>query len=194
MSETPDSSANPGEPTPPAYPGPATPPYVQPATPTHGQPPTPAYGQPAPPAYGQPAPQYEQPQYGQPAPQYGQPAYGAYGQPTYGAPAYGGYPGAPKPNHPQSTTAMVLGIVGLVGGLFCGIGLLAAPFAWVLGQRAKKQIDAEPDRYEGRGQAVAGQVMGIIGTVFLVLAVIAIIVLIIVAINDPNFDCSDSSC
>jgi hypothetical protein len=101
----------------------------------------------------------------------------------------------PKPNHPQSTTAMVLGIIALAGGFLCvGIPLLAAPFAWVLGQRAKKQIDAEPERYDGRGQALAGQVMGIIGTILLVLAVVALIVLVVVAINDPNFDCSDSSC
>lgn len=90
----------------------------------------------------------------------------------YGTPAYGYTQIAPK--HPQATTAMVLGIIGLVGGFLTGIGFLAAPFAWAIGGRAVKQIDASPNSYSGRDQAKAGQILGIIGTVMLVLAILLI--------------------
>ncbi len=96
------------------------------------------------------------------------------GNSPYGAPAYGpgsGYaPIAPK--HPQATTAMVLGVIGLVGGLVTGIGFLAAPFAWAIGGRAVREIDASPQSYSGRDQAKAGQIMGIIGTVMLILSIL----------------------
>ena len=64
---------------------------------------------------------------------------------------------------------MVLGIVGLVVGfLACGVGFLAAPFAWALGRNALKEIRASQGRLGGEGTAQAGMVMGIIGTVLLV--------------------------
>ena len=132
---------------------------------TSGQPPTPPpYGQPtAPPAYGQGG-------YGQ-----GQPAYGQ-GQPQWGQPGYG----APQAQaHPSATTAMVLGLIGLVGIMFCGgITLVLSPFAWVIGGRAVKEIDANPGRYSGRDQAQGGRIMGIIGTVLLILGVIGIVLFI----------------
>ncbi|WP_175422352.1 DUF4190 domain-containing protein [Nocardioides jishulii] len=142
-------------------------------------------GQPGP--TGEPNPYGQQPQqnpYGQQAPQenpYGAPpAYGqqpAYGQPAYGQPGYGpGGLGPAKPNHPSATTSMVLGIIGL-GSLViaCGIGLILSPFAWVMGGKAVKEIDASNGQLGGRDQARAGQIMGIIGTVILVLMVIAVV-------------------
>ena len=81
---------------------------------------------------------YAQPQYGQP--QYGQ-AYG--GQPVYGqdpsgqagsTPAYGYGYAAPPQKHPSAQTAMVLGLVGLVGFFLCGITLVLSPFAWRMGR------------------------------------------------------------
>lgn len=84
----------------------------------------------------------------------------------------------PPVKHPQSTTALVLGILGLV---VCGI---LGPFAWYIGGKAVREIDAEPGRYDGRGEANAGQILGIIATVFLIiglLTVLAIIVLTVIA-------------
>ncbi len=102
----------------------------------------------------------------------------AYGQPAYGQPAYGYAP----QNHPRATTALVLGLVGLIGTLLCGVGLLVGPVAWYLGASARREIDAEPGRYGGRSEATAGMVMGIITTVLLALAVLAVAVVLVVGV------------
>ena len=142
---------------------------------------------------------YEQNPYGQQP--YGQPAYGqqpyappAYGQPSYGQPPYGyppvgpppaqppppGYPPyafqAPLPAHPQANLSMILGIVGLVAGFLCGLGFLVSPFAWSLGRRADKEIQASHGRLGGEGAAKAGVITGIIGTVLLALGVLVLVI------------------
>ena len=157
-----------GSTPPPPYPGPQFNPQT--GYPSDGsQPGYPQPGQPQP-GYGQPYPQ--QPAYGQPYPP----------QPGYGYPPYV----APPQDHPKATTAMITGLIAVVGGFTCLLPLLAAPFAWVIGQRAKNEIDSQPGRYGGRGQAVTGMVLGIIGTVLLALGVVLVVVLVIVAASDPN--------
>ena len=86
--------------------------------------------------------------------------YGQYGQPAqYGQ--YGGGYGAPVPDHPQSTTVLVLGIVSLV---VCSI---LGPFAWMMGNRVVREIDASRGLMGGRSSANAGRICGIIATVLL---------------------------
>jgi len=93
-------------------------------------------------------------------PGYGQaPPPGGYGQ------APGGY-GAPSQTHPKATTSMILGIVGIVCCSF------AAPFAWMMGKKTVTEIDASGGRLDGRGQAQAGYILGIVGTVLLILGVL----------------------
>lgn len=87
---------------------------------------------------------------------------GGYGQPG------GGY--GPPQNHPRATTSLVLGILGVVCCSF------AAPFAWAIGKKAVTEIDASGGRYGGRGQAQAGYILGIVGTVLLVLGLVFFIV------------------
>ena len=116
-----------------------------------------------PPSGEQQPPQYGQPPHGQP--QYGQPQ---YGQPQYGQPQ--GYPVAYAPDHPKATTALVLGILGVVLCQFI------APFAWRIGKRTVNEIDAAQGRLGGRGSAQAGYVLGIVGTVLLGLVILYIIV------------------
>ena len=151
------SDPRPEEPEWPSYPPAAAP---EPAPPTQdlGYPPAPDQGYPATPPYGYP-----------PAPD-GYPATSGYGtspyevnpyQPTFGGYSPYGYGAAALP-HPQSTTALVLGIVGVTFCPFAGIGAL------VLGNRARREIDAQPQRYSGRGPATAGWVLGIISIVVLV--------------------------
>lgn len=165
----------------------------------------PGWGQPSPsdqpsnpygqqPAYGQQPGYGDQPAYGQ-QPGYGDPS--AYGQQPYGA--YGQQPGygygAPQvQSHPNATTAMVLGLVGLIGSFICGITIFLSPFAWWLGSKARKEIDAEPQRYSGREMATTGYVTGIIGTILLVLAILAVIAFIIfvVAVADSSSSWSSS--
>jgi hypothetical protein len=141
---------------------------------------------PPPDAYSPPPNPYPQPgtfdQFAAPNP-YGVPP------PGYGYP--GGYPAAMQPEHPSATTAMVLGLVSLIGVVFCaGVTLVLSPFAWVIGSRAVRAIDAEPGRYGGRDKANAGKIMGIIGTVLLALGVIALIALVglIVAVGHGSSD------
>ena len=132
----------------------------------YGQPPA-DQAAPSQPPYGQPPTAPYQP-YGQEQP-YGQVP---YGQAPYGAPSYGG---AMAPKHPSATTAMVLGISALGGMMLCVVPLVLAPFAWMIGGRAVKEIDANPGRFSGRDQAQAGRIMGIIGTILLIIGVIALI-------------------
>lgn len=197
------SGADPNEPTAPiglySPGGPPPSPYgqTQYGQPQYGQP---QYGQVP---YGQPqqypAPQYGQPQHGQP--QYGQPQYGQpqYGQPQYGQPPYGQQyppPGgwAPQPyrtgppDHQRATWAMVLGIGAVLGApFFCGTTLVLAPFAWALGKRADHEIIESGGQLGGSGQAKAGYILGIIGTVLLVLAlIVAVIVVIGLAASTDN--------
>lgn len=139
------------------------------------QQPEPPRGWDAPPPspYAQPRPSYDQPSYDQPS--YEQP-------PPYAAPsAYSQQPPPPmgfpvaKPDHPQATLALVLGIVGLAGGLAtCGLLFLTSPFAWVIGRRAVREIEASGGQLGGEGSARAGLVTGVIGSVLLALALVAV--------------------
>lgn len=156
------------------------------ANPPEEQPPA------APPPFGQPAygqPQYGQPPYGQPQPQYGQPypqqPYPP--QPGYTSPAYNQpYSSYSAPDHPKATTALVLGLIGLVGGFMCLLPVLVSPFAWFTGMKARREIRASNGQLGGDGMATAGMVLGIIGTVLLALILIGIVVFVIVVANDPT--------
>ena len=149
------------------------------------------YGTPPPPNPYQPNQQppyqqpYDQPQYQQP--QYQQP------YPPYGAPQPSGYPPpyqVTPPNDGLGLAAMIIGIVSLVLSCGYGIGLLGAPAALIMGRISMKRIDRSQGTLGGRGMALAGFILGIIGTVLLVLAIIAVVVIIVIAASG-GFD--DSS-
>ena len=162
-------------------------PYSQPSANPYGQP-TP-YGQPSANPYGQPSanPPYGQasanPPYEQPPAYDAQPAYGA--QPTYGASGYDqsgygvspyqggyGYPayGAAAVTHPQAVAALITGIVGVV---FCPLSGFAG---LVLGRKVRTEIDADPQRWSGRGMGTAGFILGIIGVAFTVLILLLLVI------------------
>ena len=129
--------------------------------------------------WGQPGQQYAPPPNPYQAPhEYGGPP-SPYGMPYQ--PAYGG--GA-LTDHPSATTAMVLGIVGLVGLVLCGgLTLVLSPAAWIMGAKAVREIAASPGRYGGRDRAQSGKIMGIIGTVLLVLIVVVVIAAVAIAVS-----------
>ncbi|MGV3563895.1 MAG: DUF4190 domain-containing protein [Nocardioides sp.] len=136
---------------------------------------------------GYPTNPYGDPQSG-PGQSYQQPYQHPYAQPGYPQQGYGqgyaqGYaqPFPSVPNHPSANTALVLGIVALGGGFVCGLPILAGPFAWFMGAKVKREIDADPSRYGGRGEANAGMILGIVATVLLALAVLAIVAVIAIA-------------
>jgi len=74
-------------------------------------------------------------------------------------------------SHPQGTTILVFGILGL---LICGpLGIAA----WVMGQKAMNEINADPTAtYTNRGQVNAGRICGIIATCLMILGIIIVII------------------
>ena len=72
-------------------------------------------------------------------------------------------PPPPPPAGPQAsnrpTTALILGIVGLICCPICG------PFAWYMGAQEGKAIRQGQSPVAGQGLATAGMVLGILGTV-----------------------------
>ena len=169
----------------------------------------------APPAPGAPS---NAPGYGPPGTPPGLPSYGApgYGQPNApggpgmqggpgmpggpGAPGGYGYPGYPQgygwpgmpmaPQNNMGTAAMVLGILSCC--LFCFYGVVSLGLgitAIILGIKGKKRADR--GEATNRGQAQAGLITGIIGTVLGVLTAAALIATIVFAIN--HGDSTDTS-
>lgn len=117
----------------------------------------------------------------QPPPATGPPQ--SYQQPPYGQPSYGPPPGqiqfqpaGPTVEHPQATLAFVLGLLSVIGLTILG------PFGWYYGNKVVNEIDRDPRAYNNRGLAMAGKVLGIIGTVMLAFIVVLVIGAIIFAI------------
>ncbi len=90
--------------------------------------------------------------------------------------------GGAYPEQSQATTALVLGILGIV---ICGI---LAPFAWSMGTKELAAIDAGRRPPENRGTANAGRILGIVGTVLLAVGVVLIILLFVGAFTFSAFD------
>jgi hypothetical protein len=79
------------------------------------------------------------------------------------------------PAHPQATTILILGVLGLVI-------LVTAPAAWIMGNKARKEMRQFPGRYQETSSLTVGWVLGIIGTAGLVLFAFAFAVIIFGAI------------
>ena len=101
-----------------------------------------------------------------PQPDYGQPAYGqgAYAQP-YGA----------LPEHPQGTTILVLGIVGL-------FVTICAPIAWYMGSKAQKEIAASGVRYANEQNINIGKILGMVLTILAIIGLAIGIIFIVIAV------------
>jgi hypothetical protein len=156
MSQTPPPPPAGGDPEQP----PPTTPYAQQPAPQGWQP---GWQESWQPTTGAPTP--GQPPYGQPAnPQV------PYGAPQ--APAYGAF----APDHPQAVLVLVLGILGFV--VCPGI----SPFAWVMGNRVVREIDASGGAVGGRSSANAGRICGLIGTILLGLGLLILVGAIVAAI------------
>lgn len=142
----PPEDNNPFAPPPSDGSGATPPPPPPPAAPTPEPP-----AAPAPPAYGAPAPPPPPP-----------PAYGA---PGYSAPAVPAGYGYAAPQNGTGTTALILGIVGLLCcGLFTGIPAI------FLGRKGMALADS--GQANNRGVAQAGMILGIIATVLSVVGVV----------------------
>jgi Domain of unknown function (DUF4190) len=100
--------------------------------------------------------------------------YGPVNQPPNQPPYQQPY--QPRPQAEGATTALVLGLLGL---LLCQI---LAPFAWMQGNKALQRIAESNGGLEGEGMAKAGQILGIIGTILLGLGVLGGLIAVIVGI------------
>jgi hypothetical protein len=82
-------------------------------------------------------------------------------------------------DHPQGTTILVLGILGLVT---CG---LLGIVAWVMGNGALADIDAAPGYYANRSNVATGRILGIVSTCLLVagVAVYALMAIVLVGLG-----------
>jgi hypothetical protein len=101
----------------------------------------------------------------------------AYGRDSGGytpAPYGQGY-SAPAGDHPQGTTILVLGIVGI-------FFTICAPIAWYLGSRALKEIKASGMTYNNQQQIVIGRTLGIIFTILAIIGLILAVFFVIVAV------------
>ena len=103
-----------------------------------------------------------------------QPSYYYQQQPYYQQPY------APVQDHPQATLVLILGILSIV------ICSLIGPFAWVLGKRAVREIDASGGTLGGRTQAQVGYIMGMIVTILMIIGVVVAAVIIIAAVASSN--------
>jgi len=74
---------------------------------------------------------------------------------------------------------MVLGIVGVVGLCFYGLGLVAGILALVFGYQARGEIRRSSGALGGAAQATSGVVLGWVSVGLGVLAIVGIIVALI---------------
>lgn len=77
----------------------------------------------------------------------------------------------PQPDHPRGTLILVLGIVSF---LSCG---LLGPVAWVMGNRAIREVDASSPPARNRGAIQAGRVLGIVSSCILILVLLGTLAL-----------------
>ncbi len=86
----------------------------------------------------------------------------------------------PKPQLPNATAVLVLGICSIVFSCFYA-GLIVGIIGLVLGNKAKKMYAENPDGWEGYGTLNAGWIMSIIGTaisgIYVVFTIIYLIII-----------------
>ena len=103
--------------------------------------------------------------------------YPAASQPA-GYPQAYGQPYGTLPEHPQGTTILVLGIVGI-------FVTICAPIAWYLGAKAKKEIASSGIHYANEQNINIGRILGIVFTVLaiigIVIGIVAFIIVVVLA-------------
>jgi hypothetical protein len=84
--------------------------------------------------------------------------------------------------HQGALWSMILGIVGLASAVLSlptsgitALGMVCSPVALGLGLWSSRAVRDRPDLYNNRGQAIAGWIMGLVGTVLAVVAVLVVL-------------------
>jgi hypothetical protein len=94
---------------------------------------------------------------------------------SYTPAPYGQGYSAPAGDHPQGTTILVLGIVGI-------FFTICAPIAWYLGSRALKEIRASGMTYNNQQQIVIGRTLGIIFSILAIIGLVLAVFFVIIAV------------
>lgn len=91
-------------------------------------------------------------------------------------PGYGNL-GGPSREHPDGTTVLILGILGIA---VCG---LLSPIAWVKGGQARREMAAQPNvTWSNQSSVTAGWICGIVGTVLIGLALLAFLLFVVLLV------------
>lgn len=83
--------------------------------------------------------------------------------------------GAPRPEHPQGTTILVLAILGIFLCPICSF------VAWIMGNGARKQIAA--GQYAESGNVTAGWIIGLIWSILSIIGILAYVLLAVVFVG-----------
>ncbi|MFI8292503.1 DUF4190 domain-containing protein [Streptomyces sp. ms191] len=114
--------------------------------------------------------------------------YGYPGYPSYGGGGYAGQPGwQQQPSNGMGTASMVLGIIATAGFCLYGLGAILGILALIFGVIGLKK--AGRGEATNRGMAIAGIVLGAIGT--LVSAVFLGFIIWAIAQDSSSFDDED---
>ena len=82
-----------------------------------------------------------------------------------------------KKTEPMSLLSFIFGLLGFAPlPVIGGLGWIAA---LILSKAGRKKIDKNPEKYKGRGFAVAGQVLGLIGITLALLALAVVIIFLL---------------
>ena len=91
-----------------------------------------------------------------------------------------------KPELPNSTLALVLGILSLATCFCYGfLGLPLAIVAYVLGKNGMRTFHASPDQYKGYDNAKAGYVLGIIGIILNAILLFFVLLMFVFSLSVP---------
>ncbi|WP_456695605.1 DUF4190 domain-containing protein [Aeromicrobium sp. P5_D10] len=93
----------------------------------------------------------------------------------------------PRPHAPGATVSLVLGLFSVIG-IFAVLPVVLGPLAWYHGVNAQREIEREPARWSGAGEARAGVILGVIGTCLLALVLLVMTVLVAGAIFAHHYD------
>ncbi len=81
----------------------------------------------------------------------------------------------PRRQHPQATSALVVGLLSVIGAVMI-VPAALGPIACYLGASARRHIDREPARWDGRRQATTGLVLGMVASaLFAVLTILMLL-------------------
>ncbi|MCB1026311.1 MAG: DUF4190 domain-containing protein [Microthrixaceae bacterium] len=143
------------------------------APPPSGQP----YQPGPPPGYGAPPPAGPPPTQQGPPPGYGPPSATVYAPP--GTP--GGYVQT-TPTNNMAITSLVLSLIGVVGSFMCIFPIVLAPVGAIIGHISMNRIKTSGQ--QGRGLALAGVIIGWVGTA---LAVGLVLLFVVLASLDSSY-------